>query len=306
MRADDVATIESADVHLAPPPTHGAARASPQADPRGSQLAGAILVIPLTEHIASTRGAWGAREGGARSAASHPRAQLVQHKGGGEVAPLSASSPSPLAPPAFAPPRHPRELSPQLHNSVFCAAQARASPRARVSRMWVAASPPLPKLPSDTNAHTRSGRRSAAVRPPRHTDCRKVFVGGGRVANGGDASLGQPCGGGEDWGQGRPLSTSRPLAPLAVAHFRLRCSPRPLFADLCLNRTFFRLGSKRLGPIPTQDLVRAPKSRGVGVKSPCPVPDLWLGDIRPVRTRPAVLRAQLLRQSDKTVTPPPE
>jgi hypothetical protein len=61
----------------------GAALDSPQAVPRGSQLAGAILVLPLTEHLDPTRGAQGAREGGARSAASHPRAQLVQHKGGG-------------------------------------------------------------------------------------------------------------------------------------------------------------------------------------------------------------------------------
>jgi hypothetical protein len=147
MRADDVATIESADVHLAPPPTHGAALDSLQADPRGSQLAVAILVLPLTEHLDPTRGAQGAREGGERSAASRPREAAGPAQGGGKSPPLSASSPSPLAPPAFAPPLHPRALSHQRQNSVFCAAQPRASPRGRVSRVGVAASPPSPPAP---------------------------------------------------------------------------------------------------------------------------------------------------------------
>jgi hypothetical protein len=208
MRADDVATIESADVHFAPPPTHGAARASPQADPRGSQLAGAILVLPLTEHLASTRGAQRAREGGKRSAASRPRAAASPRTRGGDVVPLSASSPSPLAPPAFAPPRHPRALSPQRQNSVFCAAQPRASPRGRVSCVWVAASPPLSPRPRPTQTRTPApaGARPPCAPPP--PDCRMVLVYGERMATGFVASLGRHRSVG--WGDGTGARAAAP------------------------------------------------------------------------------------------------
>jgi hypothetical protein len=234
MRADDVATIESADVHLAPPPTHGAARASPQADPRGSQLAGAILVLPLTEHLASTRGAQRAREGGKRSAASSPR-EAASPRTQGEG--MSSPCPPPPRRPSPRPPSHHLGTRAHCRPSARIVSSALCSPapaRAGVSRAWGwLRRPPLPR-PTQTRTPAPAGARPPCA--PRHTDCRIVLVGGGRVANGCDASLGRhrSVGWGNWLGQGRPLSNP-PLAPLAVAHLRLRCSPRPLFANLWLN-----------------------------------------------------------------------